>query len=194
MEIVQKKKSNKHTFTFEKDHFNFAYSDKNGSGDTDFNYADFPQKCMVKIEHNEWLRNVGLLWIALGIMQLGYAIYSQDSLSGKGFWITVGLVCVMWAHFSKVKYSVFQLERGNIFVIQDKNHDNIINELNLRRNTQLHEWYGEIDPENELENEINKFKWLADQNVITSEEAETKIAQVEFMHKENSDTPSQSLN
>ncbi len=31
MEIVQKKKYNKHTFTFEENHFNFAYEDKRKS-------------------------------------------------------------------------------------------------------------------------------------------------------------------
>ncbi|KZN52768.1 hypothetical protein N474_22625 [Pseudoalteromonas luteoviolacea CPMOR-2] len=194
MEIVQKKRSVKHTFTFEKDHFNFAYKDKSGSGDTDFNYADFPKKCIIKIEQNDWLRNVGFLWIALGAIQLGYAIYSQSSLSGQGFWLMVGLACVAWTHFSKVKYSVYQAERGNIFVIQNKEHDKIVNELNQRRSAQLLDWYGEINPENELENEINKFKWLADQNVMTTAEAEAKIAQVEWLHKENSDNPSQVLN
>jgi len=118
MEIVQKKKSNKHTFTFEDDHFNFAYEDKGGSGDVDMPYADFPQKSSVTIEQNEWLRNVGYLGCALGIFQLGYAIYSEASISGKGFLIMVGFVCIVWAHFSKVKYSVFKADRGSIFVIQ----------------------------------------------------------------------------
>ncbi|MCF2859790.1 hypothetical protein L1286_20110 [Pseudoalteromonas sp. SMS1] len=194
MEIVQKKRAIKHTFTFEKERFNFAYKDKSGSGDLDFNYADVPKKCMIKIEQNEWLRNVGFLWIALGIFQLGYAIYSQATLSGQGFWLIVGLACVTWAHFSKIKYSVYQAERGNIFIIQDKKHDNIVSELNQRRSAQLLDWYGEINPGNELESEINKFKWLVDQNVMTKEQADTKIAQVELLHKAHSETHSSTLN
>tara|TARA_B100000768_G_scaffold151797_1_gene147147 strand:- start:919 stop:1074 length:156 start_codon:yes stop_codon:yes gene_type:complete len=50
MEIVQKKRSNKHTFTFKDDDFNVAYEDESDSGDTDMNYADFPQKSSVQIE------------------------------------------------------------------------------------------------------------------------------------------------
>lgn len=65
MEIVQKKNSTTHTFTFKDDHFNFAYKDKSGSGDTDMHYADFPQKCSIQIEQNDWLKNVGYLWFAV---------------------------------------------------------------------------------------------------------------------------------
>lgn len=194
MEFVQKKKSNKHTFTFHEDYFNFAYEDKSGSGDSDINYADFPQKSSVQIEQNEWLRNVGYLWIALGAFQIAYAIYSEASLSGKGFWILIGAACVIWAYFSRVKYTVFRTERGSIFVIQNKNHDQIIHELNERKKLQLLRWYGEVNPENDIENEIKKFKWLLEQGIISKEESEKKIAQAEFLKKDNSDPPGTWIN
>lgn len=194
MEFVQKKKSNKLTFTLHENYFNFAYKDKSGSGDTDMNYADFPQKSSVQIEQNEWLRNVGYIWIVLGIFQLCYAIYLETSLSGEGFWLAIGTVFVIWAHFSKVKYTVFRSDRGNIFVIQNKKHDQIINELNKRRKAQLLQWYGEVNPDNELENEIQKFKWLVEQKVMTNEEAEQKITQAEFLKKENYVLTSDTLN
>jgi len=194
MEFIQKKKSNKHTFTLHDDYFNFAYEDKSGSGDADIYYADFPQKSSVQIEQNEWLRNVGYLWIALGIFQLGYAVYSEASLSGKGFWILIGLVCVAWAYFSKVKYTVFRAERGNIFVIQDKNHDRIVDELNTRRKSQILQLYGEVNPENDLESEIQKFRWLEQQKIISKEECEQKIAQVELLKLDNFELPRERLN
>jgi hypothetical protein len=194
MEIVQKKKSIKHTFSFYDDYFNYAYADKSGSGDTDFNYADFPTKSSVQIELNEWLRNVGYLWMALGVFQFAYAVYMEASLSGKGFWILVGVVCVLWAYISKVKYSVFKAERGNIFVIQDKRHDEIVDELTKRRKLQLLDWYAEVNPKNDLDNEIEKFKWLAAQGVITEEESEKKIAQAELLRNEESELPGERLN
>ncbi len=159
------------------------------------NYVDFPKKSSVQIEENQWLRNVGYLWIVLGVFILGHAIYTSPPLSGKGFWITMGAGCVIWAHFSKVKYSVFRSERGNVFVIQDGKHDEIIEELNKRRKAQLLNWYGEVNPENEIKNEIGKFKWLAEQDVMTKEESERKIAQVTLLHtKESSDSSNRLLN
>ncbi len=194
MEFIQKKKSNKHTFTLHDEYFNFAYEDKSGSGDVDLNYGDFPQKSSVRIEQNEWLRNVGYLWMALGALQLGLAIASDASLSGKGFWLFLGALCVAWAHFSTVRYSVFHADGGSVFVIQDKQHDQIIEQLNTRRKAQLLRWYGEINAENDLQREIEKFKWLAQQKVMSVEESEQKIAQVELLQKDVSDAPSERLN
>ncbi|WP_444944725.1 hypothetical protein ACJJIK_08225 [Microbulbifer sp. ZKSA006] len=88
------------------------------------NYADIPQKSSIQIGQNKWLRNVDYLWYALGVFQIRYAIYSEACIYGK------------------------------LFVIQDKNHDKIMNEL---------------DPENELEQEIGKFKWLVKQEIISKE-------------------------
>jgi hypothetical protein len=189
MEIIQKKRGIKHIFTYEEGHFNFAYQDRTGSGDIDVNYGDFPTKSSTQIVQNDWLRNVGFLWCALGLFQIGYAIYSNAPLSGKGFWIMIGAACIAWAYFSKIKYSVFQTERGNILVIQDKNHDRIVSKLKSRRKSQLLSWYGDINPENDLQQEIAKFKWLKEQKIISEQDAEQKIAQAELLHRDNYTLP-----
>lgn len=194
MEIIQKKGSNLHTFTFNEDTFNFAYADKTGSGDVDIQYSDFPQKCHIRIEQNTWLRNVGYLWCALGAVQLGYAIFSEAPLTGKGFWLLLGLACIAWASFSKVKYSVFQSDAGSVFVIQGNHHDEIINELNARRKKQLLNWYGDINLENEFEKETAKFEWLYKQGALSKEESDIKIAQVEVAFKNQMQPQSERLN
>lgn len=194
MKIVQQKRSNKHTFTFNDEQFNFAYEDKTGSGDVDMDYADFPRKSSVRIEQNEWLRNVGYLWCAIGTIQLGVAIYAGAPLAGKGFWLLLGFGCLAWERLSRVKYSVFQAQKGSVFVIQDKRHDEIISELNARKKSQLLKWYGEIDLENGIQNEINKFRWLCEQQALTKEEADIRIAQIQAAQSENIRPPSERLN
>lgn len=194
MEFIQKKRGVKQTFTLRDDHFNFAYEDKSGSGDIDLNYVDFPQKSSVSIEQNEWLRNVGLLWIALGVAQIGWAIFNDLSLSGKGFWLMVGMACVLWAHFSKTRYSVFKTERGNVLVMQNKQHQQIVETLHARRKAQLLDWYGDVNPDNELENEIRKFQWLVEQDVMTQAESEQKIAQAQLLHNSQYESPETKLN
>lgn len=194
MEIKQKKKSNTHVFTFLDNHLNFAYKDKSGSGDIDLSYADFPRKASIQIEQNEWLRNVGYLWCVIGAIQLSLALYQGSSISGKGFWLMIGVGCLVWAHFSKVKYSVYKTDRGNIFVIQDKHHDAIIDEINKRKKSQMLEWYGEVDPQNSLEQEIRKFKWLADEKIMSQEESEKKIAMAKLMSNDTIELPTKLLN
>ena len=194
MEFIQKKGSIKHTITLYDDYFNFAYQEKSGSGDHDINYAHLPEKKSIKIEQNEWLRNVGYLWCVIGLIQLGYTFASGSSLSGKGFWLIVGLGCLAWSIYSAVKYTVYSSDQGNVFIIHDAKHDQIIEELQKRKKKQLFDWYAQINPDNSLENEINKFKWLVEQDVITKEESEKKIAQVEQLSQSDSDGIGAQLN
>ena len=178
MKIDQKKLSNRHTFTFEPERLNFAYRDKSGSGDVDIPYAEFPLKSSTRIDQNLWLRNVGYLWCALGVIQMGIAITNERPLTGTGFWFLLGVGCLLWTHFTKVTYTVFSTDRGSVWVIQDaNNHDRIINEVRLRRKNQLLAWYGDINLESDLDKEVGKFRWLEEQQALTSEEAERRIAQ-----------------
>lgn len=193
MEIIQKKGPVTHTFTLEEERFNFAYKDKTGSGDVDYNYADLPSKHSIRIEENEWLRNVGYLWMILGIGSAIYKYFTQDVLAGS-FWAWIGLACVLYAHYTKVKYTVLATEKGSIFLIQDKKHDFLLEELKSRRKNQLKNWYGDINPDNEPEVEINKFKWLYEQGVISKAESEEKITQVELLRTEAYTQSNQTVN
>ena len=175
---TQKKFSNVHTFIFEKDSFNFSYVDKSGSADVDVRYIDFPKKSSVSIERNQWLRNVGVLWTVLGLVQVAMAVYSGNFALSKMFWIVLGLGCLAWSEYSKVIYSVFKTNNGNVFVIQDKQHDQIIAEINQNKKNQILRWYGDIDFDNEVNNEINKFKWMFDENVISKDELEQNIQKI----------------
>ena len=168
MEINQKKRSNRLKFTFNDDSFNYAYKDRTGSGDIDVQYAGFPPKASVSIERNEWLRNAGLIWCVM---------ITGDSLQGRGFWLLIGVICLVWYRWATVKYSVFRTQEGNVLVIQDREHDRIVDEINRRRKDQLLALYGELDTRNTLEDEIAKFSWLHEQAVLSKDELEGRLAQ-----------------
>lgn len=179
MKVEQKKQSNQHTFTFGNDTVNFSYKDKSGSGDVDIPYGEIPKKSSITIEQNIWLRNVGYLWCLLSVIEIGYAMVASKTLSGTGFWLVLGVICLAWSHFTKVKYTVFQAPSGNVFIIQDdKTHDKIIKELMTRRKVQLRSWYDNVDTNKTAESELAKFKWLQDQGVLTKEETAQRISQV----------------
>jgi hypothetical protein len=169
VEINQKKRSNRLKFTFNDDSFNYAYKDRTGSGDIDVQYAGFPTKASVSIERNEWLRNAGLIWCVIGVLQLGHAMITGDSLQGRGFWLLIGVICLVGYRWATVKYSVFRTQAGNVLVIQDREHDRIVDEINRRRKDQLLALYGELDMRNTLEDEIAKFSWLHEQDVLSKD-------------------------
>lgn len=183
MEVIQKKGKNKHTFSLGQEQFQYAYEDASGKGDVEVYYGDLPLKRSEQIEQNDWLRNVGVLWIVLGLFQSGYGSFTRGVFYFDPMWVFIGAGCLTWALMTKVTYTVFKAEGANIFIIKDKHHDALIEELMARRKAQLAHWYADINPENELCNEINKFKWLVKQEVLTEEESKQKIKEVKFYHQ-----------
>lgn len=115
------------------EYFNFSYSDPRAFDTIDINYTDIAPQPTEQVEENEWLRIVGFAWMAIGLFQLLFALYSGYSTSGKGFWILVGGLCVFWSYASVVKYTVIKTEHGNICIIHDDKHDKIISELQAKR-------------------------------------------------------------
>lgn len=184
MEIKQKKFSNKTKFSFGEEDFNYTIEDKSSSGEFSMSYADFPQKQTAFEEKNGWLKNVGLIWCAIGVLQIGNAVITKAPLSGTGFWLIIGLVCLVFYKYARTKFSMFSDNHSKIFIIKDKKHDQILDEINKRRKRQMLTWYGEINFDNEPERETNKFKWLLNEGVITKEEADTKIAQIELANRD----------
>ena len=179
MMIEQQRFSNRHTFTFAADRLNFAYRDRSASGDIDIPYAELPLKSSIQVAQNLWLRNVGYLWCALGVVEVGFALFTRATLAGTGFWLLLGIGCLLWAHFTKVTYTVLSTNRGSVWVIHDANdHDRIMNEIRSRRKEQLLALFGDIRLENGLDKEVSKFRWLAEQQALTAEQAEQRIAQV----------------
>ncbi len=177
-EVRQKKVGNIHTFTFEEAHLAYHYKDPKGEGDFEVAYSEIPEKHSVVIQSNDWLRNVGLLWCAIGALQIVIAFGNDRSLVGSSFWALIGLTCLAAHHFRTIRYSVFKTSEGNIFVIQGKDHDEVVGEMQKRRRQQLLKFYGEVNPENDPEREVAKFKWLEKQRVLTPEEAAGKISQI----------------
>lgn len=188
MQIKQKKWSNEHTFSFDSETFNFAYKDKTGSGDFDIPYESFPLKSQVKIEQNDWLKNVGYIWCGIGVLQIAYSFSEGGALSG--FWLVIGLLCLLAFYLTKVQYSIFQTGNANVFVIQDgQMHDKIIEEIKSRRKNLLKNRFGEIDSDNSVENEVEKFKWLYEQKVLTKDEVDVKLAQLQFRNRVSDSIP-----
>ena len=189
MEIRQRRYSNKTLFEYGDDALKYTIEDKGGAGDLEIHYAEIPWQSSMKEERSDWLRNLGLIWLALGAFQLGNALLEDTPAPVDGLWLMVGLVCLAAYRLVTTRYSVFATDKGPIYVIRDNKHDEIVETISQHRKQQLLSWYGEVNPDNDLEQEIAKFRWLSDQDVMSKEEAERKIAQAEIMYKENYELP-----
>ncbi len=179
MEIIQKRFSNRATFSFGESQLKYTIKDSGGSQSFSIDYGSIPAEVGEREERNAWFRNVGIFWIAIGVLQIGARFTEQGRLKGS-IWFTLGILCfiVYWA--AKTRYSVINTDKGLIFIIKNKQHDQVMNELDARRKRQWRQLYGEVDLTNDLAREIEKFRWLKENNVISEaeyNEAVIKIAQ-----------------
>src|SRR3546814_5249122 len=66
MEIRQQKNSNKIRFAFGEEASDYSLEDSSGSRSYSVPYTDISRDRQTLVERNQWLGNVGLLWLLLG--------------------------------------------------------------------------------------------------------------------------------
>jgi hypothetical protein len=169
MEIKQKKFSNKTNFSFGRSQLKYNIEDNSASTTFSIDYSDIPFEFDEFEEKNQWFRNAGLLWILIGAIQGGLNILEHGRIGGF-FWLFIGLICMAIFYYAKTKYSIFNTEKGRIFVIQNKQYEKIMSTIINRRKTHLKELYGEINLGRNPNDEISKFQWLVDHSVISQVE------------------------
>lgn len=135
-------------------------------------YSDIPQKTITRIDQNIWVRNIGVIWTLAGLLGL------ITQWAGP-MWLPLGIGCLILHYVTKTKYTVLSNGQRSIWIIQGKNHDAVLNEIQNRRKDQLKKCYGEINFENDPQIEINKFRWLAEEGVISERDAEVKISLIQ---------------
>lgn len=194
MELLQSNRSSKHTFSLKQDSFIYAFSGKLGSGEFTVNYADLPKQRDTRSEKHIWLVGIGCLWVLIGLLELGYAHFFEHSLQGKGLWLALGVGCLLCAQLFRAKSTVYNTEQGEVVVLHDGQHKQLLNELDKRKREQMRDWYGQINFNNGIEQEINKFRWLLEEKVLTKREVEQKIAALEINRHNEDPMPAELLN
>jgi hypothetical protein len=92
MEIRQQKNSNKIRSAFGEDVLDYSLEDSTGSRSYSVPYTDISRDRQTLVERNQWLGNVGMLWLLLGA---GLAVLSflGDAGSKVSIWLWVSAVC-----------------------------------------------------------------------------------------------------
>lgn len=188
MEIHQKRFSNKIGFSFGKDKLAYSVKDRSGTHTFDIYYGDIPKDRQELEEKNDWYRNVGIFWVLIGVVQIIYRYHETGVLKGS-VWLMLGVICFIVYAVAKTRFTIIPTQSGKIFIIQNKQHAKILEEIEGRRKKQLYEWYGEIDFSNDPNKEIAKFKWLANQGIIDENEMRDKINQIISANKKATPEP-----
>jgi hypothetical protein len=182
-EYIQKKKG--HTLKFKLNEDELVYSLKTSTSDstTPIPYKNMSANTWTFIEKNDWYRNVGALWILLGLAFEIPQIFLEKRFS-LPFWFLLGVLFLLIYYIQKIKFTVIDADGNRIFIINDNQHDEIYNAILKYRRESLKREFGEINYNNDLNAEINKFSYLLNDGIISEKEfSEIKLT-LEKHHKD----------
>ena len=86
--------------------------------------------------------------------------------------------------YRKTRYVVVEVERSEpIYLLADSHLDQIVDEINTRRKHLWHRLYAEYDPLADPRDELRKFEWLLERNVISAEDFEWVRSEIEIAQR-----------
>jgi hypothetical protein len=178
MEINQKHGSSRTRYLFHDDRVEYSWKDSGGSRAFSVPYTGISRDRESLTERNAWLRNAGILWIILGGVLLAIGLSSGDGPRGL-LWLVLGTGCVAMWWFHVARYVVLPSEKGNLLVIDDKEGQRILEQIESRRAAQFREEY-DFFPEGDSPEQLrNRFKWLHREGALSDEELQRRLEQTQ---------------
>jgi hypothetical protein len=178
LEIKQSRHSNRIGFDFKDDELQYSLTDSSGSRSFSVPYTDISRDRQTLEERNQWLRNVGLLWMAIG------AFTTLASWIGKqaflpSYWLLIGAGCYAAYRFRTTKFTILPTDRGNILVIDDSDGPRVMQEIETRRAAQFRQEYDYINANEAPEQQRNRYKWLHREGALSDAELQQRLLGVE---------------
>jgi len=178
VEIQQNRHSNRIRYTFGEDEVQYSLQDSSGSRSFSVPYTDISRDRQTLVERNQWLRNVGLLWLALGAVITGATLFGEQKFA-PSMWLFLGAACYAVYHFRSTKFTIVPTDKGNLLVIDDADGATIIKELETRRAAQYRSEYDFMPEGDTPDQHRSRFKWLHREGALSDEELQQRLAVVD---------------
>lgn len=177
MEIKQSRNSNRIRYQFGEDELNYSLEDSSGSRSFSVQYTDISRDRQTLEERNQWLRNAGLLWIALGGVLTAMSYFGEGPFRAS-FWLWIGLGCYAVYWFRRTKFTILPTDKGNLLVIDNDDGPRLIQEIESRRAAQFLREYDFMDADETPEQQRKRFKWLHSEGALSDEEFQRRVAMI----------------
>lgn len=164
----QSKAKNQFEFKFQSEELLYSLKSSNTSSVSEIPYTSITREKWEFHEKNEWFRNVGVIWIGLGVI-----FEIPNLIQGEYFfplWSVLGTIMLGIYFYNQTEFTVIQTERDRILVIKDKQHDEIVQLIFEKRKEALKKIHGEINYAIEPETEKKKFDLLVKEEIVSPEE------------------------
>jgi hypothetical protein len=182
MKFEQKRFATRLNFDFGDTELRYGVRDNSGEAEFSIGYADIPFETRIVHEKNMWLRNVGVLWVIIGTIQIALAMTGSSPASGSAFWFLVGAGCLAAHYWMASTYTVMDAGQRPIYILQDKKQAEILSEIRRRRKEQLLSWYTAMNFDNDPDHKIKVIHWLQKNGVLSHDEADRDIGITKSEH------------
>lgn len=179
----QKKRTVRFTFKFLEDKILYSTDFAGSVSNYKINYTSITNSKSTVIDKNEWYRNVGVLWLLIGLI-----VEVLPALAGnsQGFlWTFLGSMMLGVYRYNFISYSKFDSHPANLLIIKDKDHDEIYDAILEKRNKFVMSQYGAIDEKNDPTQEKERFRYLLEEEIITPELFEDRMKELDKRAKRN---------
>lgn len=174
MEIQQKRHSNRIGFVFSDEQLRYSLKDSSGSRSFSVCYTDISRDRQTLEERNQWLRNVGLIWIAVGAVFTASAWFTRQEFV-PSLWLLLGGGCYAAYRLRSTRFTILPSEKGNLLVIDDQDGQRVIEQIETRRTAQLRDQYDYINPDESPEQQRSRYKWLHREGALTDEQLAQRL-------------------
>jgi hypothetical protein len=177
VEILQSRHSNRIRWAFAEDEVHYFIEDSSGSRSFSVAYSDISRDRQVFVERNAWLRNAGLLWLALGAVITALAAIRGEF--APSMWLFVGAGCYAVHRFRTTRFTIVPSGKGNLLVIDGEDGQRILKELESRRADYYRREYDFMPQDETPEQHRNRYKWLHREGALSEEELRQRLAVVD---------------
>ncbi|GHA72080.1 hypothetical protein [Cognatilysobacter bugurensis] len=178
MEIKQRRNSNRIRYVFGEDELQYQWEDGSGSRSFSVPYTDISRDRQTLVERNAWLRNVGLLWLAIGAGTTAINWFSAGELKAS-IWLLIGAGCYGAYRLRSTSFTIVPSEKGSLLVIDGEEGRRILAEIESRRAAQFRREY-DFMPEGDTAEQLRgRFKWLHKEGALSDEELQRRLAVVD---------------
>lgn len=182
MEFAQKRMATQTWFSFDDRELQHRVRDNSGEVEFSVEYGAIPAQKRIVYSRNNWLRNVGVIWCVLGVIQIGLAFSAGEIGISAAFWLLIGAGCLAFYRLTWSEFTVLDSSEGPVWIIHDKQHDAILEMIRDKRKAQLLAWYGSLDFSGDPLREVQTIEWLVKQDVMTKSDGDARIADIRKTH------------
>ena len=178
MEIKQSRHSNRIQYVFGEDELQYSVRDSSGSRSFSVGYADISRDRQTLEERNEWLRNVGLLWLILGAAITMYQWFDEKQLV-PSLWLVAGAACYAVYRLRTTRFTIVPSDKGNLLVIAGGEGERILKEIETRRAEHYRREYDFMPAGDSADQHRSRFKWLHKEGALSDDELAQRLAAIE---------------